>query len=84
MSAKSSKPAPKKLSTPRPMDEIQKEYQQKCLEAGQLQYQVSVQSEELSKANETLRKLNYEAAARLQLDKEAGVKAEIQEVINAG
>lgn len=70
MSAKSTKPA-KKLSTPRELSEIHKEYQHKCAEAGMLQYQVAVQSEELGKVNEYLRKLNYEAAARNKLDMEA-------------
>lgn len=82
MSAKSSKKA-KTLSVPRELPAIQQEYQQKCAEAGMLQYQISVQSEQLATTNEYLRKLNYEAAARNQLDKEAGVKKEIQEVVNA-
>lgn len=81
MSSKSSKPT-KKLSVPREMPTIQQEYQQKCVEAGQLQYQIAVHKEALETVNETLRKLNYEAAARNQLDKETSVKAEIKEVIN--
>lgn len=82
MSAKSTKPS-KKLSTPREMPAIQQEYQQKCAEAGMLQYQISIQTEQLATTNDYLKKLNYEASARNQLDKEAGVKAEIQEVVNA-
>lgn len=82
MSSKSTKTG-KKLSVPRELKVIQQEYQQKCAEAGMLQYQISVQQEQLATTNEYLKKLNYEAAARNQLDKEAGVKAEIKEVISA-
>lgn len=70
MSNKSTK-ASKKLSIPREMSEIQKEFQQLCASAGQTQYQISVFTAELAKLNERLGSVNREAAARNQLDMEA-------------
>lgn len=82
MSAKSTK-QPKKLSVPRPLNDIQNEYGQVAVQAGTLQYQIAVYTEDLKSVNERLRKLNLEANARNQLDKETSVKTEIQETINA-
>ena len=67
MSSKSTQKS-KKLSVPRELAEIEKEYQQHVFAAGQLQYQVSVYSNELKNADERLRILNNEAAARKQLN----------------
>lgn len=53
---------------PRALTEIQKEYQELCLKAGQIQYQVKVNTDELEKINERLLEVNYEAAERNQLD----------------
>lgn len=70
MSAKSTKQG-KKLSVPREMSEIQTDYQRACANAGQLQYQLKIQSRELERINSQLEAINNEGAARMQLDKEA-------------
>lgn len=75
MSAKSSKPA-KKLSVPRPLSEIQQEYQTNCLNAGQLQYQIGIYNKELQKVNDRLESINNEAAARKRLDDESSKSTE--------
>lgn len=67
MSAKSKQPA-KKLSVPREMPEITREYQEQCFTAGQLQYEIQVKSDALNKVNERLLQINNEAAARNQLN----------------
>jgi rRNA maturation endonuclease Nob1 len=67
MSTKSTKQG-KKLSVPRTMAEIQAAYQQLCANAGQVQYQLKVQSKELEKLNAQLEAVNKEAFARQQLD----------------
>jgi len=67
MSSKSSKPS-KKLSVPREMEEISKEYQQQCFAAGQLQYEIKVKSDALDQVNDRLLALNNEAAARNTLN----------------
>lgn len=47
----------------RTIPEIQQEYQNLCLKAGQLQYQVYTFSKDLEMVNKELRDLNLEAAA---------------------
>lgn len=79
MSAKSSRPA-KKVNlpppTPRLKAQIEEDYGRLVAQAGQAQYQVFVYEEEVKRINEQLRNLNYEAAARNDLDrKEAEKKA---------
>lgn len=59
----------KKLSVPREMKEIQEEYHRLCINAGQVQYQLTVYQQELNNINERLRSINNEGAARTQLDK---------------
>lgn len=61
----------KKLSVPRSMEEIQLDYQRMCANAGQLQYQLRIQSKELEMINQRLEAVNNEAAARNKLDQEA-------------
>lgn len=68
----------KKLSVPRTMEEIQKEYQQLCWNAGQAQYQINITSKELQKMNDRIEAVNREGAARIQLDKDAKNKEEAQ------
>lgn len=58
----------KKLSVPRGLPEIQKEYQEQCITAGQLQYQMKVYSDALENVNARLLVINNEAAARQKLD----------------
>lgn len=58
----------KKLSVPREMEEITKEYQQQCFTAGQLQYELSVKQEAHKKVNERLLAINNEASARNTLN----------------
>lgn len=62
--------ANKKLSVPRTMAEIQQAYQQLCANAGQIQYQIKIQTRELERINTQLESVNNEGAARMQLDKE--------------
>lgn len=78
MSGKSAKTT-KKSTEPRQLADIQKEYQDGCLRAGQLQYQASVLASELASLNEDLVSVNEEAAARIALDK---VAATTQETTN--
>lgn len=70
MSGKSAKTT-KKSTEPRQLAEIQQQYQEGCLRAGQLQYQVSVLTQDLATLNEDLLSINKEAALRQQLDKAA-------------
>ena len=74
---------PTSSNEPRQLDEIQKEYNEVALKAGQLQYQVFVHSEDLKATNQRLVALNQEAAKRLQLDKEAKAAAATQETAKA-
>jgi hypothetical protein len=46
----------------RTVADIQQEYQQSCLRAGHLQYQIDALSKDLSLLNSTMRDLNLEAA----------------------
>lgn len=55
---------------PRELSEITKEYQELIGRAGNLQYQLFVFQDELSKVNDRLVEINHEAAARQNLDKE--------------
>jgi len=76
-----SKKAGKKLSVPREMAEIQSAYQQLCANAGQLQYQLKIQSRELDMINSKLEEVNREAAARMQLDKDASARKSTLEAV---
>lgn len=67
MSNKSAK-KPKSPSVPREMALIQKSYQDCCLKAGQLQYQIKVYTAELELTNNELWAINNEAAARNKLN----------------
>lgn len=55
----------------RTIPEIQQEYQNACLRAGHLQYQVFTLSNDLEMLNSTLRDLNLEAAAVKAADDKA-------------
>lgn len=61
-------PAPR---PPRAMADIQAEYQQTALQAGQAQYQVFVHQEDVKNINKKLLELNREASVRNKLDAEA-------------
>lgn len=79
MSSKSSKPGKVKLpppAPPRPMEEIAKAYQEVCNQAGQVQYQVFVHTQELERLNKVLISINQEAAARTELNKKAEAPSE--------
>lgn len=69
---------PRKISLapkpPRALPDIQAEYQQTALQAGQTQYQAFVHSEDLNSLNKKLLDLNREAAERNRLDQEAAKK----------
>ncbi len=67
----------KKLSIPREMPEIQKEYQERTFALGQLRYQVHIFEKEIRQLNQRLELINNEAAARKELDaKAAALKSE--------
>ncbi len=83
MSGKSAKIKPAKKPEPRALDEIQREYQELCNKAGQLQYQSVVIAKELEDINEQLFAINYEAADRNKLDKAAAEETKAQETANA-
>lgn len=72
--SKKIKPYPGKKD-PRALTDIQKEYQELCFKAGQLQYQNNVTNDELAKINERLYEVNYEAAERNKLDAESSKQA---------
>lgn len=61
---------------PRALDEIHKEYANATSQAGQLQYQIAVYSDDLKRINDSLRSLNYEAAARQAADKKEVTNAD--------
>jgi hypothetical protein len=79
MSSKSKRPQSKGSrevrSVPRSSEIIQNEYSQLSFRAGQTQYQIGVYQDELKRMNELMRQLNYEAAARNQLDAQAAEDA---------
>jgi len=64
-------PAPQKNPEPRSLEEINKTYGELCARAGELQYKITVDTDQLKQINEALRNVNYEAAARQTLDKQA-------------
>jgi uncharacterized protein (DUF3084 family) len=78
MSSKSAKG--KKLSVPRELAEIQKEYQERIFAAGQIQYQVEVLSDELKSLNGRIRSLNHEAAAAKELEAKKQPQEEVTNV----
>lgn len=60
-----------KFKAPRSIPEINNEYQQLCLQAGHIQYQVFCHEKDLVILNDQLRDLNLEGAAAQQAAKEA-------------
>lgn len=73
----------KKFVSPRPIQEIQNEYSQLCMKAGQLYYQITTFQKDLELLNGTLRDLNFEAAASQRASAEAAEKAEAEKVAAA-
>lgn len=61
---------------PRSIPEIQVEYQNLCLKAGQLQYQVAALNKELEIVNDAIRDLNFEAAASKKAEDDAKAASE--------
>lgn len=55
---------------PREMVDIQKEYSELCVKAGQIQYQIAVLETELMNINDRLLVVNREASKRSELDRE--------------
>lgn len=75
-----------KQPQPRSMDEINQDFGRLVAQAGQAQYQVSVISDDLKRMNDQIRSLNYEAAARKELDEKNAkeqAKAQPTEVSDA-
>ncbi len=64
------------FKVPRALPEIQAEYNNACIKAGDLQYKILCFKEELDKVNEMLKEINQEAQARMTSDaQEAQAKA---------
>lgn len=68
---KSSKVSVPKAKIPRAMDEIRKDYTQASALLADAQYQVFVRSKDVQNISEQMLDLNFEAAERNRLDKEA-------------
>lgn len=47
----------------RTLEELKTEYGKLCFRAGDLQYEISIKQKDLSLINESLRNINFEAAA---------------------
>lgn len=61
----------------RTVESISREYSNGCVKAGDLQYKISVMSEDLSLLNKTLKDLNFEAASlQAKTASEAKAKAD--------
>lgn len=60
----------------RSVQEIQQEYSGLCMRAGHTQYQIATLEKELALVNESLRDLNFEAAAAQQAEAEVKKAAE--------
>ena len=67
-------------SVPRAMEDIQRDHARLAMQAGGVQYQISVLGEELKTLNEQIKRLNNEGYARQQLD--STKKTETTEVDN--
>jgi hypothetical protein len=65
-------------SAPRDIKEITEEYAQLRAQAGDIQYRVAIDTEDLAFINKRLKEVNQEAAARLKLDKEADIAKQMQ------
>ena len=61
------------------LEEITKEYQQTCFQAGQVQYQITVLNRELDKLNDKLHNLNVDASKLEKKAAEEKVKVELPE-----
>lgn len=60
----------------RTVEELQQEYANLCARAGHLQYQVYTLSKDLEIVNQTMRDLNFEAAAAKQAEEAAKKESE--------
>lgn len=63
-----------KQTAPRTLEEIGKEYAELRAQAGDLQYRVHIDSEDLKAVNKRLKEVNNEAAVRINLDKAAAAE----------
>lgn len=59
---------------PRAVAEIQQEFQRLCARAGFLEYQVYIHQSDLDTVNQTLKELNFEAAASARAAEEEAAK----------
>lgn len=76
--------AAKKASAtiPREAQPIRDDYAKRLAKAGELQYQISVLTEELDQLNGEIKSLNYEFQARTDLDKQSQQETPAAEVSN--
>lgn len=70
-------------SKSRTIPEIQQEYQQQCLRAGDLQYRIAVMVNDLDMVNDHMKALNNEAAAIKAAESKTAEAAKTQETTNA-
>lgn len=64
------KAVPAKQPEPRSTEELTKIHNDLCRRAGEIQYVVKINEDELSRINEALRSVNNEAGARRELDQQ--------------
>ncbi len=73
------KALPAKQPEPRTTEELTKIHNDLCRRAGEVQYVITVNKDELSRLNEALRLINNEAGARNELDRQAAQNASAAE-----
>ena len=86
MSAKSTfkgKKVSLKPADPRPLEDIQKEYQQAAFELGQLEYQIFASQSQAEELKKKILALNQEAFSRKDLDSKAAPTEAPVEASNA-
>lgn len=76
------KALPTKQLEPRSTEELTKIHNDLCRRAGEVQYVISVNREELNRVNDALRAINNEAGARNELNRQTSL-AQSEEPQNA-
>jgi hypothetical protein len=73
--------ARQKAAEPRSMQELQQANSDLLFKVGQIQYQIHAYGKELARLNKELENLNYEGAARMELDKKLTDRAPVTEQV---
>jgi hypothetical protein len=79
----STAPTPVAEKKPRTLQDVQVDYQNGCLKAGQMQYQIAVLSKDLEMLNSVIKDLNFEAAQLQQINAAAAKIAAAQTPVPA-